>query len=214
MSDDLSQKQQSALAQLQRGASFQAASQAAGVTRMTLYRWVKSDPMFRAAYNTWEQERIESARARLVRASGKAVDTLVHSVEVDPKLALKVLEKLGVFNPRSAGPINLEHVRQQIELEMKPLEPPGNVVRRLADAVSQETEAPQLTAMPAVLVERNPAPQLVETKDLSQSDASKNEPQQSAATPEPQVTAPRSPDEITVASCPDWDDEGNEDDQG
>jgi len=213
MSDDLSQKQQSALAQLQRGASFQAASQAAGVTRMTLYRWVKSDPVFRAAYNTWEQERIESARARLVRASGKAVDRLLRSVEIDPKLAFKVLDKLGVFNPRSAGPIHLEHVRQQIELEMKPLEPPGNVVRRLADAVSQETKAAQPTAMPAELVERNPASQSVETKDSAQLDPSKNTPEQSAAAPEPQ-SAPRSPDEITVASCPDWDDESNEDDRG
>ena len=205
MSEELSEKQQSALAELQRGASFKTASQAAGVTRMTLYRWVKSDPLFRAAFNTWEQEKIESARARLVRASGKAVDRLVRSVEVDPKLAFKVLEKLGVFNPRSAGPIDLEHVRQQIELEMKPQEPPGNMVRRLAVAPSESGELPHLTATPAVLIEPTHGPQSVETKDLSQPNQSKNAPDQSASV--------SSPGEISVGSCPGLEDDYDDDDE-
>src|SRR5437899_2039273 len=103
MSDDLSQKQQAALAELQRGATFKGAAEAAGVNRVTLYRWVKSDPSFRAAYNAWEQAACESARARLVMAADAAVSGIVNRVAVDPRLAFSVLKELGIFRQRPAG---------------------------------------------------------------------------------------------------------------
>ena len=97
MSDDLSQKQQTALAELQRGATFLNAAQAAGVNRVTLYRWIKADPAFRAAYNAWEQAACESARARLVMAADRAVTNVVESLHIDYKFAFKVIKELGIF---------------------------------------------------------------------------------------------------------------------
>ena len=116
---DLSQKQQAALAELQRGTPFKVAAQRAGVHQATLYRWVKSDPTFRAAYNLWEQTTRESARAKLLMAADIAVERIVRSIDVDPKFAFAVLKELGIFHQRPAGQIDPQHVQQEIELEMK-----------------------------------------------------------------------------------------------
>jgi transposase len=47
--EGLGQTQQTALAALKGGKSFPQAAEVAGVSRATVYRWVQSDPHFRAA---------------------------------------------------------------------------------------------------------------------------------------------------------------------
>jgi uncharacterized protein YerC len=66
--EGLGQTQELALAALRKGRTFRQAAQAAGVSRPTIYRWVQSDPHFRAAYNAWKQEQTESALMRLTIA--------------------------------------------------------------------------------------------------------------------------------------------------
>ena len=151
---------------------------------------MKLDASFRAAYNAWEQEKCEVARARLMMASGNAVERLIKNLDIDPKLAFKVLKELGVFRQRSAGSINPEQVRQEIELELKPPQPSGNArAKRLAGAVSEPAESPQLALMSAVLKELDRASQPVQRPAPS-----------------------RDPAEISVGSCPD-DSELEDDDE-
>ena len=57
---ELSHKQRAALESLRAGSGFPQAAEQAGVGRATVYRWVQSDPHFRAAYNAWQQELVES----------------------------------------------------------------------------------------------------------------------------------------------------------
>ena len=61
----LQDKQRVAFESLRGGSSFAVAAERAGVGRVTVYRWVKSDANFRAAYNAWRQELAESAGSRL-----------------------------------------------------------------------------------------------------------------------------------------------------
>jgi hypothetical protein len=117
--EPLSQKQQAALAELQSGTPFKTAAERVGVHQATLYRWIKSDPTFRAAYNLWEQATRESARAKLLAAADIAAKRVIDKAEFDPKFAFALLKEMGIFRQRPAGQIDPEPARQEIELEMK-----------------------------------------------------------------------------------------------
>lgn len=65
--EGLGQTQEAALAALRAGSTFRNAAEVAGVGRCTIYRWMQSDPHFRAAYNVWKLEQRESARGRLLK---------------------------------------------------------------------------------------------------------------------------------------------------
>jgi len=119
----LQKPQQAALWALREGMNLQQAAERAQVARMTLYRWIQRDPHFRAAYNLWQQEVAETARARLLKLSDKAVDAVERQlISGDGKLAVAVLKQLGVLKrvrdgssvPRVVG-MEME-VRQADEL--------------------------------------------------------------------------------------------------
>ncbi len=76
----LSHPQRRALELLTRGRSIRSAASEAGVGRTTLYRWLRDDPQFIAAYNLWNDELIESARARLASLINAAVDTMGRAI--------------------------------------------------------------------------------------------------------------------------------------
>ena len=65
----LRDKQETALSALRGGSSFPQAAEAAGVARATVYRWMQSDPHFRAAYNAWRASR----RRKTMRMSSIAM---------------------------------------------------------------------------------------------------------------------------------------------
>ena len=200
MSEELSQKQQAALAELQRGATFKVAAEAAGVNRVTLYRWVKSDPSFRAAYNAWEQETCESARARLVLAADSAVSKIVRCLDTDAKFAFQVLKELGIFRQRAAGQIDPQRVRQEIELEMKLPELRSNDrVQRAARASARPSEPPQLTALRALLDQRDAERQLAH---------------QPASQPAQQPLSAKRPEDISVGDCVDLPEPSDDDIDG
>lgn len=119
--EGLSGVQEVALAALRGGQTFVGAAEQAGVSRMTLYRWLRGNPHFRAAFNAWQQEVTDSARARLVKLADRAVDVVEQALgRNDEKVALKVLRSVGVIRKRSAGgSINPEVLKLKMELREK-----------------------------------------------------------------------------------------------
>jgi hypothetical protein len=53
------------------------ATEYAGVSEGTLYRWLREDPEFRATYSEARRECVRQATARLQQACGQAVQTLM-----------------------------------------------------------------------------------------------------------------------------------------
>jgi uncharacterized protein YerC len=96
--EGLGQTQEAALAALRTGCTFRQAAHEAGVSRPTIYRWVQSDPHFRAAYNAWKLEQVESARSRLIRLTDKAVDVVENALATDNhRVAVQVLKGSGAM---------------------------------------------------------------------------------------------------------------------
>ena len=116
--DELTIAQQGAIESLRNGCSFVRAAQDAGVSRSTLYRWVESDPAFKAAYNAWQSEMAESARARLLKLTDQAVDVVEAALRRnDEKTAIQMLKDLGVMRRRRRGSTDAEVVGLQIDLQ-------------------------------------------------------------------------------------------------
>jgi hypothetical protein len=115
---DLPAPQQEALAAIKAGLSFPKAAEAAGVGRTTIYRWVQSDPHFRAAYNAWQHETPESAHARLLKLTEKAVEVVEAAMRrSDEKTAVALLKHLGVLRPRRTGTTEPKVLQVQMLLE-------------------------------------------------------------------------------------------------
>lgn len=116
----LSDKQRAAFESLRAGSSFAVAAERAGAGRVTVYRWVKSDPNFRAAYNAWRQEQAESAQARLLGLADKAVDCVENALKCnDYGTAVTVLSKIGIMRRSAHESIDPQVVRMQQELEQQ-----------------------------------------------------------------------------------------------
>jgi AcrR family transcriptional regulator len=115
----LSPPQRLAIEMLTSGQTLVASATAAGVSRMTLYRWLKGDAVFLAAFNAWQKDVLDTARGRLLALSDLAVSTVAKSLSRgDANTALKVLKSLGVMDraqPGSTDPEELERI-QQLEI--------------------------------------------------------------------------------------------------
>ena len=116
---ELSSPQQTAMEKMLSGDSLSAAASAAGVTRMTLYRWLNHDPRFQAAYNAWQQEALLGARTKLLALADSAVSTVAHEVQHNGRLALRVLESLGVLEPPVPGSTDPKEVEQRMKLDRR-----------------------------------------------------------------------------------------------
>jgi hypothetical protein len=95
----LSPVQQRALASITGGSTIKSAAEGAGISRAMLYNWIERDPDFRAAYNAWQRELRESARARLLKAAEVAVETVARRVACDERLAMQLINGLGLVRP-------------------------------------------------------------------------------------------------------------------
>jgi hypothetical protein len=69
-------KQQLAITALLGGASQSAAAEAAGVDRSTLYRWMKRDAEFVAAYNRVMHDHYDAIHARMFQITNQMMETL------------------------------------------------------------------------------------------------------------------------------------------
>jgi len=89
-----------------------------GSHRATLYRWVQSDPKFRAAYNAWQQELVESCRARLLTFVEQAVEVVGKAIiRDDRKVAMGVLRQLGVMRAPSRQLTDPQTLALQMDLD-------------------------------------------------------------------------------------------------
>ena len=114
----LSVPQHKALSLLAQGITIREAAKQIGIARQTLYRWVQSEPRFRAAYNAWQEEQRESCRGGLLKCAEKAVARVATMVEHDHRLAFQVLKELGLFKPAQGSQhTNPEFVEHEIQIK-------------------------------------------------------------------------------------------------
>jgi hypothetical protein len=118
--EQLGLEQRSVLEQLLGGKSVKESVAMAGVSRNTVYRWLKTDPEFRAAYNRWHDEMAESSRSKLMMMTELATGTLRAGLEKgDARLALQLLKGLGLIRPEGERLLDAADVKLQAELDEK-----------------------------------------------------------------------------------------------
>lgn len=114
----LSPEQRKAIELLTSGHTMGETATAAGVGRTTLYRWLKGDAQFVAAYNAWQADAIATARGRLLAMTDLAVATVGKAMSRgDAKTAVAVLKAMGVMERPSVGPVEAEEVKRVADLE-------------------------------------------------------------------------------------------------
>ncbi|MGD0460891.1 MAG: hypothetical protein ABSB74_00220 [Tepidisphaeraceae bacterium] len=116
----LGAEQQTALELLLAGKSIVETARSAGVSRMAIYRWLKHDAAFQAAYNQWRDQLQESCRSRLQALTDKATDALEKALEAgDARTALQLLKGLGMIKERPAGATDAEEIKKTLAMEEK-----------------------------------------------------------------------------------------------
>jgi len=109
--------QQTALELLVTGKSITETARSAGVSRTTLYHWLRHDPVFQAAYNQWHDQLEESCRSRLMTLTDKATDAIEKALENgDSRAALQLLKGMGLIGQRKIGPTDAEEIRAKTEM--------------------------------------------------------------------------------------------------
>jgi len=116
--EKLPEKQEAALDLLRMGITVAETARTTGVSRRTIYHWLRHDPVFGAAYNQWHDEMEKSAQSRLLMMTEKAMDALEKALEAgDARAALQLLKGMGMFRQRAVGPTEAEEVRKRGEIE-------------------------------------------------------------------------------------------------
>jgi hypothetical protein len=116
----LGTEQRSALEKLLGGKSVAESAELAGVSRATVYRWLKSDFQFRAAYNQWHDEMEESARSKLLMMSDLAAGAVRTALEKgDARTAMQLLKELGLMKPGGERLLDAGELKQRAELDEK-----------------------------------------------------------------------------------------------
>lgn len=110
----LTPPQRTAIERMTHGETRVAAASAAGVSRATLNRWLSTDAAFQAAYNAWQKDVLDTARARLLSVTDVAVNTVLRAMKKgDARVALTILDRLGITTQPKPGPTDEEEVMQQ-----------------------------------------------------------------------------------------------------
>jgi AcrR family transcriptional regulator len=112
--------QQTALECLLMGKSIAETARSAGVSRVAIYRWLKRDAAFQAAYNQWHDQLQESCRSRLQALTDKATDALEKALEAgDARTAMQLLKGMGMIKERASGPTDVEEVEHALAVKEK-----------------------------------------------------------------------------------------------
>jgi DNA-binding CsgD family transcriptional regulator len=143
--DALTDRQQQALALIGDGKSIKQISETVGVDRGTVYRWMRTDPHFRAAYNAWQLEQRESCRAALLRCAEKAVARINRMVEMDENLAWKLVKELGLLSKGQSLHTDSRQVEREIAIEQEEAE------NRLAERETDPMEEARENAITSML---------------------------------------------------------------
>ena len=116
----LTDKQEQAISLMMSGMSLPDTAARLGVVRGTLYRWIREDPEFIAAYNGWRRDLARVARSRLLSITDSAIRAVQEAVEKgNARLAFDLIKQLGLFAPEPPGSDDPEVVRRQTELARK-----------------------------------------------------------------------------------------------
>ncbi len=118
--EQLSPAQSKAMEMLASGHTIAIAAESAGVARSTIYRWLKGDAAFVAAFNAWQQDMLDTARGRLLALTDTAVTAVAKSMEKgDAKTALVLLKHLGALRRATPGPTDPADVQRQQNLALR-----------------------------------------------------------------------------------------------
>ncbi len=99
--DGLSPEQATALERLLAGATVTEAARATGRNRSTVYRWLKNDFAFQAAWNARRAEVRDSSEAGLLKLLPKAMRVLESTLDGnDVQTALAILKGCGLLRGR------------------------------------------------------------------------------------------------------------------
>jgi AcrR family transcriptional regulator len=116
----LAADQQNAMELLVMGKSIAETARSAGVSRTTIYHWLRNDPVFQAAYNQWHDQLEESCRSRLMTLTDKATDAVEKALESgDARAALQLLKGMGMIRPKAIGPTDAEEAKKRMEIERR-----------------------------------------------------------------------------------------------
>lgn len=141
LSESLSDEQQRALGLITQGTSIADAGQQLGIHRGTIYRWLKADPYFRAAYNAWQLEQQESCRAALLKAAEKAVARVIEAIPIDQNLAWRVIKELGILS-RPGNPLPVDPARVEMEIALEGHEEETWLLKRVNQELDLEGDLP------------------------------------------------------------------------
>ncbi len=107
-----------ALEQLIQGSSATTAADAAGVSRSTLQRWLRTDYDFLAAYNAIRQSLLDDCETRLLALADRSVEVVASALEEgDARIALNILKGIGFMDGQrpEVGPSDPVLLRQAEE---------------------------------------------------------------------------------------------------
>jgi hypothetical protein len=108
----LTPPQRTAIQMLTSGKTAIDSALAAGVSRRTLYRWLKTDVNFQAAYNAWQHDAIATARGKVLALTDAAIDAVRRAlVKGDAKTALVILKSTGILDRPEPGSTDPEEVQ-------------------------------------------------------------------------------------------------------
>jgi predicted DNA-binding protein (UPF0251 family) len=138
LSGSLSEDQKRALGLVTQGVSIKEAGQQLGIHRGTIYRWLQTDPYFRAAYNAWQLEQKESCRAALVQAAEVGVKRVIEAMQIDQKLAWQVIKELGILTQHQ--PLTVDPSRVEMEIALEDHEEESVLLRRIESEVDNEPD--------------------------------------------------------------------------
>jgi transposase len=117
-SGTLSNEQRTALELLVLGKSVSEAARTSGVSRVTIYSWMKRDATFQACYNGWQDEMRKSCRGRLMKMTDKAASAVQAALDRgNAQVAMQLLKGMGMIGPVRVGATNPEEVKMRMELK-------------------------------------------------------------------------------------------------
>ena len=143
LSESLSEDQQRALGLLTEGTPIREVGQQLGIHRGTIYRWLKSDPYFRAAYNAWQLEQQESCRAALIKAAERAVARVIEMIPVDAQLAWRVIKEMGILARPPRRPLSTDPSRVEREIAVEDHEEESELLRRIEQELEGDLPTPR-----------------------------------------------------------------------
>ena|ERR1700722_11763750 len=116
----LTGKKQTAMELIVGGKSVAEAARTCGIDRNTIFRWLRKDTVFQAAYNQWKEELKETCQGRLLALTEKATGALEVALDKgDAKTAMQLLTRLGMIEKQKPECLDEEEIAERAEIAEK-----------------------------------------------------------------------------------------------